>query len=305
MLTYFTPQRIPTSPLDLHGFQGCLTATGNQEAPPAEWLFIRDARSLLNAGENRRAVIDAATAAELAMTTLIDKYLATANTDEIVRTALVKRYSALEGRTALLRRLRSGLLSDQLQRDLIEPRNFATHGGHSLTDAQAQTASRYGNRHCRGGVSTRQPLAYPNNLMTLVSATGRRVTRQMPSLGLRRIRAVDEVSYVAQNGQHLKGLVRTQGTGRAGFHSARPSRFPPNSQGVGFVPFQQRLGSTPGKEVLGVVKPAGSDNRKSGVDLAPAILASACLTAASMRSLRSRHCRSPTPPPREYPSWRT
>jgi hypothetical protein len=140
MLTYFTPQRIPTSPLDLHGFQGCLTATGNQEAPPAEWLFIRDAHSLLNAGENRRAVIDAATAAELAMTTLIDKYLATANTDEIVRTALVKRYSALEGRTALLRRLRSGLLSDQLQRDLIEPRNFATHGGHSLTDAQAQTA---------------------------------------------------------------------------------------------------------------------------------------------------------------------
>jgi hypothetical protein len=105
-----------------------------------EWLFIRDARSLLNGGQNRRAVIDAATAAELAMTTLIDKYLATANTDEIVRTALLRRYSALEGRTALLRRLRSGLLSDQLQRDLIEPRNLATHGGHSLTDAQAQTA---------------------------------------------------------------------------------------------------------------------------------------------------------------------
>jgi hypothetical protein len=94
----------------------------------------------LKAGDNRRAVIDAATAAELAMTTLIDNYLATSNTDEIVRTALVERYRALEGRATLLRRLCSGLLSDQLQRDLIQPRNRATHGGHSLTDAQAKTA---------------------------------------------------------------------------------------------------------------------------------------------------------------------
>jgi hypothetical protein len=65
-----------------------------------------------------------------------------------------------------------------------------------------------------------------------------------------------------------------------------------STQGVGFVPFQQRLGS-------------GPPTVKSKVDLAPAILASACLIAASMRSLRSRHCRSPTPPLRENPTWRT
>ena len=47
------------------------------------------------------------------MTTLIDKYLAAANTDETVRTALTKRYGALEGRAALLRKLRPGVLSDQ------------------------------------------------------------------------------------------------------------------------------------------------------------------------------------------------
>jgi len=128
------------SPLELHDLQACVTATGNQGAPPVEWLFIRDARSLLNGGQNRRAVIDAATAAELAMTTLIDKHLATANTDETVRTALVDRYRALEGRTDLLKRLRSEVLSNRLQRDLIEPRNRATHGGHSLTDEQARTA---------------------------------------------------------------------------------------------------------------------------------------------------------------------
>jgi hypothetical protein len=128
------------SPVELHDFQACVTATGNQGAPPVEWLFIRDACSLLNGGQNRRAVIDAATAAELAMTTLIDKHLATANTDETVRTALMQRYRALDGRAALLRRLRSEVLSAQLQRDLIDPRNRATHGGHSLTDEQAQTA---------------------------------------------------------------------------------------------------------------------------------------------------------------------
>jgi hypothetical protein len=132
--------RVQASPLELHDLQACVTATGSQGAPPAEWLFIRDALSLLNGGHNRRAVIDAATAAELAMTTLIDKCLATANTDEVVRTALVDRYRALEGRTDLLKRLRSGLLSKRLQSDLIEPRNHATHKGRSLTDAQAQTA---------------------------------------------------------------------------------------------------------------------------------------------------------------------
>jgi hypothetical protein len=41
--------------------------------PPAEWLFIRDARSLLSAGDFRRAVIDACTAAELSVTALIDR----------------------------------------------------------------------------------------------------------------------------------------------------------------------------------------------------------------------------------------
>jgi hypothetical protein len=133
-------QGFPMSTLQWHDLQACVTATSNQDPPPAEWLFIRDARSLLSGGQNRRAVIDAGTAAELAMTTLIDKYLVGANTDEPVRKALAKRYTGLEGRSALLRRLRPGLLSDQLGRDLIEPRNLATHGGHALTDAQAQAA---------------------------------------------------------------------------------------------------------------------------------------------------------------------
>jgi hypothetical protein len=138
---YFSPNRgIPMSKLELTDLQACVTATGNQDPPPAEWGLIRDARSLLRAGQNRRAMIDAGTAAEVGMTTLIDRYLAAANVDEPVRKALTKRYGALEGRAALLRKLRPGVLSDQLQRDLIEPRNHATHGGREFTDAEAQTA---------------------------------------------------------------------------------------------------------------------------------------------------------------------
>jgi hypothetical protein len=138
---YFPPNLgIGMSKLELSDLQACITATGNQNPPPAEWGFIRDARSLLGAGQNRRAMIDAGTAAEVAMTTLIDRYFAAANIDEPVRKALTKRYGALEGRAALLRRLRPGVLSDQLQGDLIEPRNHATHGGREFTEADAQTA---------------------------------------------------------------------------------------------------------------------------------------------------------------------
>lgn len=84
------------SNLESSDLQACVTAAGDQ-APPAEWLFIRDARSLLGAGQNRRAMIDAGTAAEVAMTNLIDRYLAAEEIAEPVRKALAKRYTALEG----------------------------------------------------------------------------------------------------------------------------------------------------------------------------------------------------------------
>ena len=78
--------------LELHDLEACATAAGNQGPPPVEWLLIRDARSEVNEGwdlhasENlRRGVIDAATAAELAMTALIDKYLDDASVLEPLR----------------------------------------------------------------------------------------------------------------------------------------------------------------------------------------------------------------------------
>ena len=133
--------------LQLRDLQACVTATGNQDPPPDEWLFIRDARSLLSAGQSRRAVVDAGTAAELAMTTLIDKYLDDTHvTDAAVRTAF-GRFNNLVAKKEVLKLLRPGLLPERTQPDLIDLRNTADHGrskaGHrwdEITFEQAQTA---------------------------------------------------------------------------------------------------------------------------------------------------------------------
>lgn len=138
---YFpSPRRgMPQRQLRVDELQMCATTAGRQ-SPPAEWLLIRDSRSLMRAGQNRRAIIDAGTAAEIAMTALIDKYLDGVGTDEPVKKALAEKYRALEGRESLLRTLQPGLLSDQLKRDLIWPRNRATHAGREYSDREALAA---------------------------------------------------------------------------------------------------------------------------------------------------------------------
>jgi len=45
--------------LDRQQLQAATDLAASDSSPHVEWLFIRDARSLLNAGEYRRAVIDA------------------------------------------------------------------------------------------------------------------------------------------------------------------------------------------------------------------------------------------------------
>ena len=51
--------------LDHRTLTGCMQLAANGTQPPDAWLFIRDARSLVNARQYRRAVLDAGTAAEL------------------------------------------------------------------------------------------------------------------------------------------------------------------------------------------------------------------------------------------------
>lgn len=104
---------------------------------PLEWLLVRDARSLLNAGEYRRAVIDAGTAAELAITRLLDDKLAGTPTE--IREALLAKYRMLGQSSQLLRKL-GHELPQGFQQQLIEPRNAAAHSGLAPKRTEAKAA---------------------------------------------------------------------------------------------------------------------------------------------------------------------
>lgn len=118
---------IPSAKLGLEHLRRCVDLAGRQD-PPAEWLLIRDARLLLNAGHIRRAVLDAGTAAEVAMTVLVDRCLDDLNTDDAVKTAVANRHDNLGLMTGLLRSLRADLLPPDVETDLIAVRNIAIHG---------------------------------------------------------------------------------------------------------------------------------------------------------------------------------
>jgi len=92
-------------------------------------------------------VLDAGTAAELAMTALIDKYLDDAKvSDSAVRSAF-GRFNNLVAKQEVLKLLRPGLLPARTRPDLIDLRNMASHGSRKagrgwedISIEQAQTA---------------------------------------------------------------------------------------------------------------------------------------------------------------------
>lgn len=106
--------------------QRCLDAAANGSEPPLEWQLLRDARNLRRHGDYRRAVIDAGTAAELAMTRTIDGELV--GTRPEVADALMAKYQTLNGRSQLLKKM-GGSVPPSFQQTLSEPRNRAAHQG--------------------------------------------------------------------------------------------------------------------------------------------------------------------------------
>jgi hypothetical protein len=121
----------PEQLLDRSTLEACMSLAALAEPPPNIWLFIRDARALINSGDYRRAVIDAGTAAELAMTDILDQYLAA--TDAVLRAALIDRSRTLEGRANLMKELGAGTVPNKFKEHLQNPRNKAAHGGHQPT----------------------------------------------------------------------------------------------------------------------------------------------------------------------------
>jgi len=72
----------------------------SSDGPPLAWTLLRDASSLHHVGQYRRAVIDAATAAELGVTKMLDIRLN--DVEEQVRAALLKAHTMLGRKKALL-----------------------------------------------------------------------------------------------------------------------------------------------------------------------------------------------------------
>ncbi|MDO3402110.1 hypothetical protein QWI29_18885 [Mycolicibacterium neoaurum] len=126
-------------PLSRAQLQRCMALAGEATRPPAAWLMLRDARSLLNTGEYRRAVLDAGTAAELALADSLSTYL-TSNSRPDVAKAFIDRTKMLGPLTDAVKKLKIVPLPEKLQPRVIDPRNLAVHGAQEMTKKIAETA---------------------------------------------------------------------------------------------------------------------------------------------------------------------
>jgi hypothetical protein len=109
--------------------------------PPLAWILLRDARALQNADQYRRSVIDAATAAELAATKLVDDLLVGTESGERARLLRDRSHQGLGGKAVLLRELGQGP-PEGFKTDLVDRRNDAVHEGIDLKYREWQAAFR-------------------------------------------------------------------------------------------------------------------------------------------------------------------
>jgi hypothetical protein len=126
-----------TEVLTPRGLHRCLFAVASGHIPAPERLHLCDARSLHNDGQWRRAVIDAATAAEVAITSWLDNRLNTAEPQ--VKTALLGTSLTL-GRLHRLYTQLGGALPSGFDNLVVRPRNHAAHRGMALNGEQSAAA---------------------------------------------------------------------------------------------------------------------------------------------------------------------
>lgn len=127
--------------LDHRTLTACLALAASQTAPPLEWTFIRDARSLAAAKEYRRAAIDACTASELALTALIDNKFDVDNVPASSRTAQFNSHHGIAKLTQLHRNVgAAGALPRRLVQDVGALRNKAAHRGYTPTLSETTLA---------------------------------------------------------------------------------------------------------------------------------------------------------------------
>jgi len=119
----------------------CFGAAGAGAVPPTEWQYLRDAQSWLNAGEARRAVIDACTAAEIALANQVHHLLT--GTDEVVIRELLLRCNGIADVAKLVRKIGGSAATasrKQIEEQLARVRNRAAHAGKEPDHEEASQA---------------------------------------------------------------------------------------------------------------------------------------------------------------------
>jgi hypothetical protein len=137
MMFYATFYPTNIQVLTSDGLFACLSAVARGQTPAPERLHLSDARSLHNDGQWRRAVIDAATAAEVAITSWLDNRLKSADPD--VKAALLDTPLTL-GRLHRLYTKLGGSLPGNFDQLVVSPRNHAAHRVLALTEEQSAAA---------------------------------------------------------------------------------------------------------------------------------------------------------------------
>jgi hypothetical protein len=122
------------APITVDLLEASLARAG--EVPPTEWLLIRDGRVAHHQGSRRRAVIDAGTAVELAVTELIRQ--CQPNLTEKQLEKQLKGHRTLGPRTALFQNL-GGVLPSGTDK-LVWARNRAAHQGANPPAADSSRA---------------------------------------------------------------------------------------------------------------------------------------------------------------------
>jgi hypothetical protein len=116
-------------------FRDCVALA--DAGPRLAWILLRDARSLANADHPRRAIIDAATAAEIAVTAMLDDLLSSETPTEAKKLR--------DGATTMKRKLdllagRGHSLPPSLYDNLAKKRNDAVHEGAPISPGDCRAA---------------------------------------------------------------------------------------------------------------------------------------------------------------------
>lgn len=119
---------LPATPQYLHT---AFTRAAAGEQPDPAWLLAADAGGSIEAGDWRRAVLDAGTAVEIALNNAIDQLIREQPAG--VREAVMAGAKSLEGRLRTLKTLGAPALvpAGEMDRKLIKPRNRAAHSAGS------------------------------------------------------------------------------------------------------------------------------------------------------------------------------